>query len=85
VAQAHLALGDTPAAAQWYEDCLIIARDSYPYIEARALAGLAATRLSTGDPTSARHTAEQAAKIAGSRGYRLLEEQALATQHAAAE
>ncbi len=85
VAQAHLALGDTPAAARWFEDCLLIARDSYPYIEARALAGLAATRLSTGDPTAARHTAEQATEIAGSRGYRLLEEQALATLRAAAE
>jgi len=82
VAQAHLALGDATAAAQWFEDCLTIAHDTYPFIEARALVGLATARLATGDPTSASHTAERAVAIAGSCGFRLLEEQALAALHA---
>lgn len=82
VAQAHLALGDATAAAQWFEDCLTIAHNAYPFVEARALVGLAAARLSAGDPTSASHTAERAVAIAGSCGFRLLEEQALAALHA---
>ncbi|WP_020392373.1 hypothetical protein [Kribbella catacumbae] len=59
VAQAHLALGDAPAAAQWFEDSLAIARNVYPYIEARALVGLATARLTTNDPTSATQSAQQ--------------------------
>jgi hypothetical protein len=82
VAQAHLALGDTTAAAQWFEDCLTIAQDTYPFIEARALTGLATAQLSAGDPTSASRTAERAIAIATSCGFRLLEEQASAALHA---
>jgi tetratricopeptide (TPR) repeat protein len=83
VAQAYLALGDATAAAQWFEDCLTIAHDTYPFIETRALVGLANARLSTGDPTSATDTAERAVTIAASCGFRLLEEQALAALHTA--
>ncbi|MCA2176719.1 tetratricopeptide repeat protein [Nonomuraea glycinis] len=57
-AQAYLALGDTTAAAHWFEQCVTIAHDTYPFVEARALAGLATVRLSAGDPASASHTAE---------------------------
>jgi DNA-binding SARP family transcriptional activator len=57
-AQAYLALGDTTAAAHWFEQCMVIAHGTYPFVEARALAGLATVRLSTGDPASASYTAE---------------------------
>ncbi|MFC0533414.1 tetratricopeptide repeat protein [Phytohabitans kaempferiae] len=82
VAQAHLALGDATAAAQWFEHCVTIAHDTYPFVEAQALIGLATARLRTGDPTSASYTAEQAARIAGSHGFRLLEKRALAALRA---
>lgn len=83
VAHAHLALGDATSAARWFEDCLTIAHDTYPFIEARALVGLATARLAAGDPISATDTAERAVTIASSCGFRLLEEQALAALHAA--
>jgi tetratricopeptide (TPR) repeat protein len=57
-AQAYLALGDTTAAAHWFEQCMVIAHGAYPFVEARALAGLAAIRRSAGDPASASYTAE---------------------------
>ncbi|MFG1817809.1 BTAD domain-containing putative transcriptional regulator [Kribbella sp. NPDC049174] len=76
VAQAHLTLGDTPAAIQWIEDCLTIARGTYPYLETEALLALATARRATGDTTAATNAAEQAASIARSCGYRLLETQA---------
>lgn len=82
VAQAYLALGDATAAAEWFGDCVTIAHNAYPFVEARALVGLATARLSAGDPTSASYTAEQAVAIAESCGFRLLEKQALATLHA---
>ncbi|MBB4905902.1 DNA-binding SARP family transcriptional activator/Tfp pilus assembly protein PilF [Actinophytocola algeriensis] len=81
VAHAHLALGDTTAAIQWFEDCLTIAHDTYPFVEARALAGLATARLLAGDPAAASDTAERAVSIARSCGFRLLEEQASAALH----
>ncbi|MEV4178778.1 hypothetical protein [Nonomuraea sp. NPDC049709] len=81
-AQAYLALGDATAAAHWFEDCVTIAHNAYPFVEARALAGLATARLAAGDPASAGYTAEQAVAIAGSCGFRLLERQALAALHA---
>nr|WP_239062903.1 BTAD domain-containing putative transcriptional regulator [Streptomyces sp. SID13031] len=76
VAQAHLTLGDAPAAIEWIEDCLTIARGAYPYIEAEALLALATARRSTGDAMAATDAAQQAASIAGSCGFRLLEVQA---------
>jgi DNA-binding SARP family transcriptional activator len=76
VAHAHLALDDTAAAARWFEDCLAIAHDTYPFLEARALAGLATALLAAGDPDAAASTAKRAIEIAVSCGYRLLEEQA---------
>ncbi|MEU8355504.1 BTAD domain-containing putative transcriptional regulator [Nonomuraea sp. NPDC048882] len=77
-AQAYHALGEVRAAVQWFERCVTIARDTYPFVEARALVGLATTRLSDGDPASARRIAERALAIAGSCGFRLLERRALA-------
>ncbi|WP_133799259.1 BTAD domain-containing putative transcriptional regulator [Kribbella caucasensis] len=76
VAQAHLTLGDAPAAMEWIEDCLTIARGTYPYLEAEALITLAAALHDTGDATSATKAAEQAVSIAVSCGFRLLEAQA---------
>jgi DNA-binding SARP family transcriptional activator len=76
VAQAHLTLGDAPAAIEWIEDCLTIARGTYPYLEAEALIALATARRDTGDTTSAAVAAEQAASIAAACGFRLLEAQA---------
>ena len=76
VAQAHLTLGDAPAAIEWIEDCLTIARGTYPYIEAEALLALATARSDTGDAIAATNAAEQAASIARSCGFRLLEAQA---------
>ncbi|MGW1343437.1 BTAD domain-containing putative transcriptional regulator [Kribbella sp. NPDC002412] len=73
VAQAYLTLGDVPTAIEWIEDCLTIARGTYPYLEAEALIALAAAR---NDPTSA----QQAASIARSCGFRLLEAQATTGQ-----
>jgi hypothetical protein len=81
-AQAYLALGDATAAAQWFEHCMALAHNAYPFVEARALVGFAAARLSAGDPASASYTAEQAVAIAGSCGFRLLERRALAALHA---
>ncbi|MGN9787791.1 BTAD domain-containing putative transcriptional regulator [Nonomuraea sp. ZG12] len=81
-AQAYLALGDATAAAQWFERCVTIAHNTYPYVEARALVGLATARLAAGDPASASYNAEQAVAIAGSCGFRLLERQALTALHA---
>lgn len=81
-AQAYLALGDATAAAQWFERCLTIAHHTYPFVEARALVGLATARLSAGEPAAASYTAEQAVAIAGSCGFRLLERLALAALHA---
>jgi tetratricopeptide (TPR) repeat protein len=81
-AQAYLALGDATTAAQWFERCVTIAHNTYPFVEARALAGLATARLSAGDPASASRTAEQAVAIAGSCGFLLLERQASAALHA---
>ena len=77
VARAHLALGDVTTAIRWFEDCLAIADDTYPFIEARALTGLGLARLSIGDPGAAAHAAERAVEIARARGFRLLEEQAV--------
>ncbi|MBK1787236.1 BTAD domain-containing putative transcriptional regulator [Prauserella cavernicola] len=85
VAQAYLALGDLESAARWFEDCLTIAHDTYPFIEARALAGLASARLRAGDPASASGAAERALAIAGSCGFRLLEAQALTALSAATQ
>ncbi|WP_158441204.1 BTAD domain-containing putative transcriptional regulator [Kribbella steppae] len=83
VAQAHLTLGDAPAAIDWIEDCLTIARGAYPYVEAEALLALATARHRTGDTTAATNAAEQAASIATSCGFHLLEAQATtATQPA---
>lgn len=78
VAYAHLALGDATAAAQWFEDSLAIAHNAYPFVEARALVGLAAARHALGDPTSARVAAKQAQSIAASCGFHLLEQKATA-------
>ncbi|MEN3612148.1 BTAD domain-containing putative transcriptional regulator [Plantactinospora sp. ZYX-F-223] len=82
VAEAYLALGNTRAAAQWFEHCVTIAHHAYPFVEARALVGLATARLSAADPTSASYAAQQAVAIAGSCGFRLLERRALAALHA---
>ncbi|WP_350275541.1 BTAD domain-containing putative transcriptional regulator [Kribbella sp. HUAS MG21] len=73
VAEAHLALGDAASAIHWIEECLAIARSSYPYLEAEALLILAAARRSTGAATAAADAAAQAAAIAASCGFRLLE------------
>jgi DNA-binding SARP family transcriptional activator/Tfp pilus assembly protein PilF len=83
VAQAYLALDDAPSATRWFEDCLAIAHDTYPFIETRALVGLATARLSTGDATSAIDAAERAVTIAASCGFRLLGDQASAALQAA--
>jgi ATP/maltotriose-dependent transcriptional regulator MalT len=76
VARAHLTLGDAAAAIEWVEDCLTIARGAYPYIEAEALLALATARHDSGDTMAATNAAEQAASIARSCGFRLLEAQA---------
>nr|WP_272954980.1 BTAD domain-containing putative transcriptional regulator [Kribbella shirazensis] len=73
VAEAHLALGDAAAALHWIEECLAIARSSYPYLEAEALLVLAAARHRTGATTAAADAAAQAAAIAASCGFRWLE------------
>jgi DNA-binding SARP family transcriptional activator/tetratricopeptide (TPR) repeat protein/DNA-binding XRE family transcriptional regulator len=78
VAQAHLALGEASAAAQWFEDSLTIARDSYPHIEARALAGLAVAHLSAGDPVPAGRAAHRALAIATTCGFDRLAQKAAA-------
>ena len=78
VAQAHLTLGDAPAATEWVDRCLRIARDAYPFIETRALVCLATARHSVGDTGGAADAAERAAAIAGSCGFHLLAEQARA-------
>ncbi|TCC38688.1 BTAD domain-containing putative transcriptional regulator [Kribbella speibonae] len=78
VAQAHLALGDPTAAAQWFDDSLTIARGVYPFIEARALLGLATARLAANEPTSASHAANQALTIATTCGFHLLAQKASA-------
>jgi tetratricopeptide (TPR) repeat protein len=76
VAHAHLALGDTTAAARWFEDCLTIAHDTYLFIEARALAGLATAQLAAGDAAAAGQSAKRAIAIAESCGYGRIEEEA---------
>jgi tetratricopeptide (TPR) repeat protein len=73
VAEAHLALGDPAAAIHWIEECLAIARSTYPYLEAEALLILAAARDRTGAATAAADAAAQAAAIAAPCGFRLLE------------
>jgi tetratricopeptide (TPR) repeat protein len=83
VAQAYLALGDATSAAQWFEESVMNAHHAYPFLEARALAGLAAARLAAGDPDAARSAAERAVAIAASCGFRLLEKRALAELDAA--
>ncbi|MEV0160565.1 BTAD domain-containing putative transcriptional regulator [Nonomuraea fuscirosea] len=82
-AQAYHALGEVRAAAEWFERCVTIARGIYPFVETRALVGLATTRLSAGDPASARRISERAVAIAGSCGFRLLESRARAALDAA--
>jgi DNA-binding SARP family transcriptional activator/tetratricopeptide (TPR) repeat protein len=82
VAHAYLALGDATAATEWFEDSLTIASNAYPFVETRALVGLAAARLADGDPTSAGHAAKQALSIAGSCGFRPLEQEASAVLQA---
>ena len=79
MAQAHLTLGDAPAAIEWIEDCLTIARGAYPYLEAEALLTLAAARRGTSHAVAATNAAEQAASIAATCGFRLLEVQATTT------
>ncbi len=74
VAQVHLTFGDAPAAIQWTETCIAIARTTYPYLEAEALITLATARRLTGDPAAAREAAAQAASIAAACGFRLLSE-----------
>ncbi|MGW6279104.1 BTAD domain-containing putative transcriptional regulator [Kribbella sp. NPDC055071] len=76
VASAHLALGDAPAAVEWVETCLGIARETYPYLEAEALITLSGARRAIGEPAAAIAAAEQAAAIAAACGFRLLGEQA---------
>jgi DNA-binding SARP family transcriptional activator/tetratricopeptide (TPR) repeat protein/DNA-binding XRE family transcriptional regulator len=76
VAHAHLTLGDAPTAIEWIEDCLTIARDAYPHVAVQGLLALATARRATGDDASAVSAAEQAASIARSCGFRLLETQA---------
>ncbi|WP_165949383.1 BTAD domain-containing putative transcriptional regulator [Kribbella turkmenica] len=73
VAQAHLTLGDVPVATEWIEDCLAIARGTYPYLETEALLALSTARRATGDETAATAAAAQAAAIARACGFRLLE------------
>ena len=82
VANAYLALGEATTAAQWFEDSLTVAYNTYPFVEARALVGLATARLADGDPTSANHAAKQAFSIAGSCGFVLLEQEASAVLEA---
>ncbi|WP_165956428.1 BTAD domain-containing putative transcriptional regulator [Kribbella antibiotica] len=74
VAHVHLALGDVPAAVQWVETCLPLARTTYPYLEAEALITLSAARQLTGDQAAATEAAEQAAAIAAACGFRLVED-----------
>ncbi|WP_433167085.1 BTAD domain-containing putative transcriptional regulator [Kribbella sp. CA-247076] len=76
LAQAQLTLGDTPAALEWIETSLSIARGTYPYVEAEALIALAQARHRAGDEVAATDAAEQAMSIARSCGYRLLETRA---------
>lgn len=82
VAHAYLALGDATTATQWFEDSLTIASNTYPFVEARALVGLATARLADGDPTAASHAAKQALSIASSCGFHLLEQKASAALQA---
>ncbi|TWD83706.1 DNA-binding SARP family transcriptional activator [Kribbella amoyensis] len=81
VAHTYLALGDATAARQWFDDSLAIARKVYPFIEARALVGLAAARLTAGDSLSATRAAEEALSIAGACGFDLLAQKASAVLH----
>ncbi|MGC4938715.1 BTAD domain-containing putative transcriptional regulator [Kribbella sp. DT2] len=76
VARAHLALGANDAAVKQSEQCLTIARDLYPYIETEALLCLATALHATGDPVAAIELTTQAASIAGTRGFALLETEA---------
>ncbi|MET9270764.1 BTAD domain-containing putative transcriptional regulator [Kribbella sp. NPDC003557] len=76
VAGTYLTIGDPAAAIDWIEESLTIARGTYPYVEAEALLTLSAARRSTGHQTTAVHAATQAASIARSHGFRLLEAQA---------
>ncbi|MFC0626258.1 BTAD domain-containing putative transcriptional regulator [Kribbella deserti] len=76
VAYAYLAIGDAGAAARWFEDSLAIAHDAYPFVEARALVGLATAHLATGNPTAAADGATQAHAIATTCGFHLLAQHA---------
>ncbi|WP_410791230.1 BTAD domain-containing putative transcriptional regulator [Kribbella sp. C-35] len=79
VAEAHLALGDAVAAIDWIEDCLTIARATYPFLETYALLTLSTAQTQAGNPTAAADTATQAASIAHTHGFHLLEAQAAAS------
>ncbi|RZT16717.1 DNA-binding SARP family transcriptional activator [Kribbella sp. VKM Ac-2569] len=78
VAEAHLALGDATAAIDWIEDCLTIARATYPFLETHALLTLSTAQTQAGNPTAAVNAATQAASIAHTHGFHLLNAQAAA-------
>ena len=78
VAEAHLALGDAIAAIDWIEDCLTIARATYPFLETCALLTLSTAQTQAGDPAAAAEAATRAASIAHTHGFHLLEAQAAA-------
>ncbi|WP_405062432.1 helix-turn-helix domain-containing protein [Kribbella sp. NBC_01505] len=78
IAQVQLALGDAPAAVQWIETSLTIARGAYPYLESEALITLSGARQAIGEQAAAIEAAVQAAAIAAACGFRLLGEQAAA-------
>jgi tetratricopeptide (TPR) repeat protein len=78
VAEVHLALGDATAAMDWIEDCLTIARATYPFLEAYALLTLSTALSQAGNPAAAADTATRAASIAHTHGFHLLEAQATA-------
>ncbi|TCC24652.1 BTAD domain-containing putative transcriptional regulator [Kribbella speibonae] len=76
VAEAHLALGDAAAAIDWIEDCLTIARATYPFLETYALLTLSTAQTFAGNPAAAAETAARAASIAETHGFNLLKAQA---------
>ncbi len=78
VAEAHLALGDATAAIDWIEDCLTIARSTYPFLETYALLTLSTAQTHAGNPAAATKAASQAAAIAHAHGFHLLKSQATA-------
>ena len=77
-AQAHLTLDDAPAAIEWSESCLTIARGAYPYFRAQALLTLATAQRSTGETRSAIDAADQAASVATTCGFDRLKTEATA-------